>query len=609
MLKTLRSKITLIYLFLVSIIVVIGIIATLNLYGINKVIDNLISNNYTSINSASLLLESIDEQNISLLKYINTGDASNLSAFYSSSDNFLNQYNIEVHISKPDMKDHIQLINNYYLNFQNQSSELIEIRTKKGQSEALNFYSSNIEKVNNSVKSEINKLIANNEDNIKSQRNKLSSNVQESFYAILFISLSLTILGLVVSFFYTSKLLKPIDNLKKGISSLKNGHFKNVDITSNDEIGNLTFEFNSLISQIQEFEQSSKGKLIEEKQRSLSIIKGISDPIIVLDNNYKILLINDAFEHFFSVKSINAVSKHFLEVIRNYDLFNHIENAYNSDNNNHILKIISANVHDKTFYFDVAVTPINDRNSNINGVVVVFQNVTQLKKLDKARSDFISAVSHEFKTPLTSITMGISLLNEISVGMLNEKQREIVDSIKDGAENLSDLVTNLIQLSKIESDNEIFNIKPCSIFGIAENSIRNFTDVTEQKDINLYHDIDENIPKIMADQEKITWVLNNLISNAIKFTNAGDEISVSAEKSDNFICVSVKDTGIGIPKEYLKSIFDKFVKVDNPNNDNSGSGLGLTVAKKIINAHKGKIWCESEVDMGSTFYFTIPIAK
>lgn len=423
----------------------------------------------------------------------------------------------------------------------------------------------------------------------------------------IFLVSAVAILG-IISTIKLYKINKAFKRLRQSMATFKGIDALKSKTISSDEIAQIDLEFKNLTNKINELEQSSKGKLLEETQKSYAIIEGISDPIIVLDNNYKVMLINDAFEHFFNVKSSDIISKYFIDVMPDRDLFNHIKSIYNSNNNRHILKIISANMKNKTFYFDVTVAPINDSHSNIKGVVVVFQNVTQLKRLDKARSDFISAISNEFKIPLSSINMELKLLNDPSIGKLNEKQQEISYSLGNKVESLYVLVTNLIQLSKIESDSEIFDMHPCSIFGIAEKSIANFTEAAKQNDINLYHDIDENLPKVIADPEKIIWVLNNLISNSLKYTNAGDEISISAVPQNNMMCISVKDTGIGIPKEYLKSIFDKFIKASNINNNN-GFGLGLTVAKKIIAAHKGKIWCESEIDMGSTFYFTIPISK
>jgi signal transduction histidine kinase len=150
-------------------------------------------------------------------------------------------------------------------------------------------------------------------------------------------------------------------------------------------------------------------------------------------------------------------------------------------------------------------------------------------------------------------------------------------------------------------------MRPCSIIGIVEQSFKSFYDQAASKDINLLIDMDDKLPKIYADPEKISWVINNLVSNALKYTNAGDEISVSAEIKNNKMQISVKDTGAGIPQEYLKKIFDQFVQVKGYDLEVRGTGLGLTLAKEIVVAHGGEIWCESQIDVGSTFTFTLPL--
>jgi len=231
----------------------------------------------------------------------------------------------------------------------------------------------------------------------------------------------------------------------------------------------------------------------------------------------------------------------------------------------------------------------------------------ELKSIEILRNDFISDISHEFKTPLTSIMMGLSLIEDDNIGQLNKKQISIVDTIKDDADTLSDLVSDLIHLSKIESEKAIYNMESCSIIGIIENSISNFYSQAEGKEVVLHYEASEELPKVFGDMEKLTWVLNNLISNSLKHTNAGDVIFISACVKEDKICISVEDSGEGIPSQYQKNIFDKYVQVEQE--DIKGSGLGLAIAREIVEAHGGNIWCESKLDEGSIFIFTLQIEQ
>lgn len=341
----------------------------------------------------------------------------------------------------------------------------------------------------------------------------------------------------------------------------------------------------------------------------MAIVKSISDPLIVLDTSYRIALLNKACEDVFNLVEDKVINRHLLEAIRDGNLFDHVSSMLASNEDEHKQKIMYFKSNNKEYYFNVIVTAVRDGNSNINGVVVLFQDVTNLKQLEKMKTDLISTISHEFKTPLTSILIGTSLVEDESLGQLNEKQKEIINAIKEDGERLSSLVNNLIDLSKIESDKSIFKFEKCSIEDIILNSIKGFYAQAEDKNINLYYKVTENLPQVVADFEKITWVINNLISNALKATGEGGEISINAYARQNRIYVSVKDTGAGIPEEYRKKIFDKFTQLDDPHFERSGSGLGLAIAKEIIEAHQGEIWCESKLNAGSNFIFTLPLNK
>jgi signal transduction histidine kinase len=205
--------------------------------------------------------------------------------------------------------------------------------------------------------------------------------------------------------------------------------------------------------------------------------------------------------------------------------------------------------------------------------------------------------------------IGTSLISNQNIGSLNEKQNQIINTIKEDGERLSDLINDLLQLSKIQSNKSIFEMKPNSIEDIILTSVKTFLDQAQNKGVDLSYTIENDLPEVNVDFEKMTWVINNLISNALKHTGFGDKISIKASINKNKMLISVKDTGIGIPQEYQEKIFDKFVQVSEYDSETSGSGLGLAIAKEIVEAHDGEIWCESNLGSGSTFIFTLPLIQ
>jgi len=284
-----------------------------------------------------------------------------------------------------------------------------------------------------------------------------------------------------------------------------------------------------------------------------------------------------------------------------------LKNIYNSEEDKIEQKIFYFNYNSKDFYYNVLVTRLRESGNKRYGLVVLFQNVTGLKEIEKLKSDFIATVSHEFKTPLTSIMMGASLIGDEAAGGLSKKQQEIVETINEESEKLLNLVNNLLHLSKLESSKSIFNIEACTIEAIVENSIKSFVTEAKERNIRLQYNPIGNSIKVKVDFDKTLWVLNNLISNALKFTEDGDKILIRSFVKQNRMCVSVKDTGKGIPEDYVEKIFDKFVQVKGT--EDRGTGLGLSIAKEIVEAQGGEIWCESKLHEGSIFTFTLPLEE
>ncbi|KZL91922.1 HAMP domain-containing sensor histidine kinase [Clostridium magnum] len=609
MIKTLKGKISTVYIWLVLMIAIVGFTSVFSFHALSRAIDGLMVNNYKSISAINNMIEAIDGQNTAILNYLNNNDETGIDLFDKNSDRFYKWYNIEANnITELGEKDHISKINKDYDKYIMLFSNLQEIKNKQGTDKALDFYNNHIITLYNDLKNELKDLSSINERAMFGSKDKVTNDTILIMYVVLGLSLVAVIGGYFIATFFINKFLKPIYTLTESIKSVKEGELqKEISVATSDEIGLLAHEFNNMTKRLQQFEHSNKGKLLEEKNKSIAIVKSISDPLIVLDTDYKVVLLNNACEDVFRIKEEDALNKHFLEGIRNRELYEYISDVYKEDNEKISDKIMNLKVDEKDYYFNIVSTSIKDRDFKVYGIVVLLQNVTKLKQLEKIKTDFMGTISHELKTPLTSIMMGLSLITDKKIGDLNEKQETIVEAMREDGERLSSLISELLQLSKIQSDKAVFNIKQCSIIGIIENCIKRFNKQAISKEANLYFEADEKLPKVTIDPEKISWTLNNLVSNALKYINAGDEVFIKAVVKGNKMYVSVEDTGVGIPSEYQKIIFDKFVQVKGEDLEMRSSGIGLAIAKEIVEAHGGEIWCDSKLDVGSKFTFTIPI--
>lgn len=610
MIKTLKGKVSLLYLSLVILIAVVGITASVNLFSLSRAIDGLMISNYKSINAANMMMEAIERQDSAALLYINADTQKGKELFTNNSEVFFKWYNIDSNnITEKGEKDIVNAIKVSYTRYMKLFLDLEEIRSQQGAAKANEYFNTEMSREFTNTKNELRQLSVLNEKAMFKSKAEATKNAQDSMYLVLGISTVAFIGGFVVSRYFTDRFLKPITLLTQTMKMVKAGDLNQVaDIFVKDEIGELSAEFNNMTKRLQQYEQSTMGNLLAEKNKSVAIVKCISDPLVFLDTEYRIILLNDAFEKIFNVSEEVLTNKHFLEGIRNGEIFDFISDTFRSGSETE-QKIFAVKANREDYYFNIIVTTVKDNNANLSGIIAVFQNVTHLKELEKIRTDFIATISHEFKTPLTSIVMGTDILSDEGVGNLNDDQRQIIKAIREDSDRLTKLVNDLLELTRIESGKAIFKIKEYAIDDIIECAVKPFYQIAEQQDKTLYFKCNEDMPRVIADFEKITWVLNNLISNALKYTNAGDEISVTASvDKDNMMYVTVKDTGLGIPEEYIDNIFEKFVQVKDADFEVRGTGLGLAVVKEIIEAHHGRIWCESRLDVGSSFSFTLNVA-
>lgn len=606
--RTLKGKITFIYTFLVLIIVMTGVISAYNIFKLSKAIDGLITDNYRSIAAVNSMNSFLDSEETAILKYIQSPKDDAVTLFYKSNDGFYSYFNTERNnVTEPGERNLVNNTNTDYINFIKLFSELQDYKSTHNNSETIQYYNATIEPAAQKVQKDLKDITELNEKAMFNRKNEAKLSSSQSMYLVIAISTLSALLGFLVSIFYANKILKPVYMLAETIKSVNEGDInKEAPVIYDDEIGMLSREFNDMTKRLQEFEKSTKGKLLEEKNKSITIVRSISEPLFILDANYKITLVNNSCESFFNITEDTVRNKYIFEVIKNTELYEHIFNVINN-NKNDSGKVISIARNEKVYYFNTMVTILRNKDLQINGIIVLLKNITELKQFEEMRSNFIDTISHEFKTPLTSIMMGVGLMMDKNVGVLSEKQNNLLTSINEDVERLNNLVSNLLKLSKVQSDKAIFDLKPCHIENIIDKSIDNFKEQARSKEVTIRGNIETSLPNVLVDGEKITWVINNLISNSLKNTNSGDSITIGAFQKDESVHVYVSDTGEGIPSEFLEKVFDKFVQVKGYDPESLNTGLGLSIAKEIVEAHAGTIWCESRLNAGSTFTFTIPI--
>lgn len=608
MTNSLKKKFTTIYITLVVIILIVGIVSTINMYRIKTSTEIFMGNNYKSINTVNNMTNCIYNQDKAILIYLQGNKEEALNLFHLNDDEFYKWFYIEKgNITEPGEIELINIVNSQYIEFSKSFSSLQDYNNGQNHKELVKIYEETITNNVVLINKSLQKLKQLNEDAMFKKQQRLKADGNSSIYFVMFVSIIGAIIGGSIALFLTNRYFNPIHLLINAVKSVKEGNLnKQAPVIYQDEIGLLAKEFNNMTNRLHDFEKNAEDYLMAEKNKSLSIIKSISDPIILLDNEYKIQFINDEGQNFFDINEKKFTNKALLEIIKLPEVYEYIRREDNLKYEDKE-KIIEIKRNNKKYFFNLTLTIIKGPEEKINGLVVLFKNITSLKELEIVKANFIGTISHELKTPLTSIMMGVGLINNSSIGILNQKQQNIVETIKEDTQKLNELVSNLLKISQIHSNSTIFNMRKSDIKELIENCVTKFKTQAIDKGLNIILDLEKELPDVAIDEEKIKWVLNNLISNAIRYTEKGS-VHLKAYIKNNYIYICVIDTGRGIPEDYLEKVFEKFVRVEGFEIPEESTGLGLSIAKEVVEMHEGKIWCESEVGFGSKFIFTIPLS-
>ncbi len=391
----------------------------------------------------------------------------------------------------------------------------------------------------------------------------------------------------------------PIKELTAGIRQIANKNYsQRINIEKSDEFGELADAFNSMAKQLDEYENSNLAKIIFEKRRIETIINGMKDPIIGLDENRNILFVNTTAIKILGINETDLIGKYAPDIALKNDLLRNLL----TDNSTDIpLKIYADS---KESYFSKEVLSITAEEKAI-GSVILLRNITQFKELDLAKTNFIATISHELKTPIASIKMSLKLLEDERIGSVNDEQAKLIKNIKEDSQRLLSITGELLDLAQVESGKIKLQkqfVEPRSIIDYAGNALKV---QAEQKNIAIKIDC-PNLPKVNCDLEKTAWVMVNFLSNAIRYSPENSEILIQAKQTKDGILFSTTDYGKGIDPKYQSKVFDKFNKIPSGEAGKSGTGLGLAISKEFIESQNGKIGLESSVGKGSRFYFTLP---
>lgn len=462
------------------------------------------------------------------------------------------------------------------------------------------------------IREDVYRIMELNMASIRAKTSDVEFRAADAVWWLTAVSVLCALLAAAILVRFPAVVLRPIDKLKQGITQIANHNYEErLDFGHNREFNSVAESFNDMACKLSAYRRSSLDSLMIEKKRIEAIVNSLHEPIIGLDSERNILFMNDEAFTILNLRPGDTIGRSAAEVALGNDLLRRLIRELcrdtKGDESREPLKIYADN---KESYFQMEniplyVTPVGEERKQFVGNVVILKNVTRYKELDSAKTNFISTVSHEMKTPISSILMSLQLLGDNRLGALNEEQTQLLGSIRDSSERLLNITSELLNMTQVESGKLHLMPKIVKPIELIDYAVRTTQVLAERFHCFVEVEYPEKMCKIFVDNEKIAWVVTNLLSNAIHHSPENSRIIVGAVQHDKRVEIYVQDFGRGIDPRYHKSIFERYFRV--PGTKVQGSGLGLAISKEFVEAHGGTISVDSVIGRGSRFSILLPV--
>lgn len=442
-----------------------------------------------------------------------------------------------------------------------------------------------------------------NAQNMLSKDGQIRSQARKARDGVYLLLGSSAFMILILFIMLGQSILKPIKALTRSAKEIEKGNLDlSVDVHSTDELGQLAEAFNSMAAKLREFRRTDQAKFIRIQKTTQTAINTLPDAIAVINSTGIVELSNESAKKLFGIKPGKRIEYMDFEwLIPLYEKVCREVRAFHPQSFKSAIQIFKDS--QEKFYLPHLI-PILDETNQLTGITLVLADVTDLRRIDETKSDLLSTVSHELKTRLTSVRIALHLMLDDKLGELNSKQTELALTARDDCEHLYKIIEGLLDISRISSGKMKMELVKVSIDEVIRQCMENFHHSYQDKGVHLNYECALDLSDVWADTIRMPLILENLLSNALKCTSAGGNVYIHTQNENNFVKITVTDNGIGISPTDIPHIFEKFYRGISANN-NTGAGLGLAIAKEIVESHGGLIMVESQLGVGSTFSFTL----
>jgi len=597
----LRQKITLGFFGLLAIILVIGIQGILNVHRLGGSIDVILRENYRSVIACQRMKEALERIDSGLL-FTLIGEVDRGSALIRKNEaEFEAAIRIELDtITLPGEGEKASRLRDLFSRYR---VELGAVEYATGpiisRREA---YFSTVFPLFSEIKDAADEILQMNQKNMSEANDRARRTAAQVRKRMVILLLAGTAAAAAFISFSRKWVMRPIQRLIRSTEEIRRGNLDFVVPSQSwDEIGQLSESFNIMAASLREFRRTDQAKLLRIQRATQQAFDSLPDAVAVVDTEGRIEVATEAAKTIFFMKPGAVLSE--LPFSWMTELFNQAvrtgRRAAFEDG-----KAMQQFIRGEEKYFRPEALPILDDNRLTTGAIMMLKDVTLLRQQDEIKKGVIRTVSHQLKTPLTSIQMAIHLLLEEKVGALTEKQAELLVAAREDSERLHEILNNLLDISRLEAGRAQLDLRKALPSLIVLDAIEPHRRAAHDRGIVLQTDIDKNLPDVWVDRTRIDHVFGNLLSNALNHTPPGGRIIISASAGETEVRFRISDTGEGIPAPFLPRLFEPFFRIPGRENE-TGAGLGLAIAKEIVEVHGGSMGVESREGEGSTFTFTL----
>ena len=602
----LRQKLILAFGGMLLILATVGAVSGALLTKYRSTIEHVFRENYDSVIYGQRMKDVVDELDdlgqMSLWKDESSVDKESVAKLFNLFEENLTREKGNVTVAGED-----EIASKLKATWGDYRSKYEKIMEMKADANRRAFYQENLKQQAQVLKRLAQNVIDLNLANILSVDGEIKASAKYSRNAMSALNIASFVIAALFVTFIGRSILRPLHTVTQSAREIEKGNLDLViQVKSHDELGKLADAFNSMTAKLREYRRSDRAKLFRVQRTTQLALNTFPDAVAIVGLDGKVELANDVAQRRFALASgVDLAST------GNKMLWNLFQQVFTSMQPVHP-KAYDTSIqifHEgKEHFFLPQAVPIIAEDKTLAGVTIVLADVTELRRLDEMKSNLVSVVSHELKTPLTSIRMAAHLLLEERVGPLTEKQSELVVTARDDAERLNAIIEKLLDIGRLQSGRALMDLKPVAPEQLVSEAAERFRSAYRDRGVLLNTEIENDLPEVLADLSRIGHVFSNLLDNALKYTPSGGNVSVCAERTGDFVSISVRDSGRGIPKDALPKIFERFYRVSDQD-EVKGAGLGLAIAHEIVEAHGGTLSVKSTLGEGSVFTFTLKVSE